>query len=356
MSLVGAAESAAAPVRIGALGTSAIANRRALPAMVASDAVELTAVAGRDEGRTKEFAGRFGCAADTYDGLLQRDDVDAVYVSVPTSLHVPWAERALRAGKHVLVEKPAGVAAAEVGDLVRLAAERGLVLRENYMFLHHPQHQRVRALVAEGRLGTPRSFHGAFCIPPLPSDDIRYDESLGGGALLDLGVYPLRAARLVLGERLAVAGATMRVRESDGLDLSGQALLTSASGVLVTVDYGFEHDYGQSYALWGSRARLSVDRPFTPPPAYQPQLVLEEQDHGERFTLPPADQLAHGIAGFARAVQTAAATAGGASADPVEADWRAAALETTELVDQVRELAVRVTADARATGDAAGEG
>ncbi|AXK37837.1 gfo/Idh/MocA family oxidoreductase [Streptomyces armeniacus] len=325
--------------------------RRALPAMAASDAVELTAVAGRDAQRTREFADRFGCAADTYDGLLQRDDIDAVYVSVPTSLHVPWAERALRAGKHVLVEKPAGISAVEVGDLVRLAEERGLVLRENFMFLHHPQHEHVRGMVADGRLGTLRSFHGSFCIPPLREGDIRYDEALGGGALLDVGVYPLRAAQLILGERLTVAGATLRVRESDGLDLSGQATLASESGVLVTVDFGFEHTYGQSYTLWGSQARLSVDRAFTAPPTYQPVLVLEEQDHGERFTLPPSDQLAHGLAGFAAAVARAARTEGGAAADPAETAWRAAALETMELVDQVRKLAVRVTGDARVTGE-----
>lgn len=347
----GTAEGQGRPLRFGALGTSAIAWRRALPSMAASDAVTLTAVAGRDEQRTREFADRFGCAADTYDGLLQRDDIDAVYVSVPTSLHVPWAERALRAGKHVLVEKPAGISAVEVGDLVRIAEERGLVLRENFMFLHHPQHEHVRGMIADGRLGTVRSFHGTFCIPPLREGDIRYDEALGGGALLDVGVYPLRAAQLVLGEPLSVAGATLRVRERDGLDLSGQALLTSASGVLVTVDFGFEHAYGQSYSVWGSQARLTVDRAFTPPPTYQPTLVLEEQNHGERFTLPPSDQLAHGLAGFAAAAGTAARTDGGATADPVEEGRRAAALETMELVDEVRKLAVRVPADARVTGE-----
>jgi dTDP-3,4-didehydro-2,6-dideoxy-alpha-D-glucose 3-reductase len=334
-----------APLRFGALGTSNIARRRALPAMAASDAVALTAVAGRDAARTAEFAGTFGCAADTYDGLLEREDVDAVYVSLPTALHVPWAERALRAGKHVLVEKPAGISASEVGGLVRLAEERGLVLRENFMFVHHPQHAQVRALVEKGRLGALRGFHSSFCIPPLAADDIRYDGALGGGALLDVGVYPLRAARVVLGEELTVAGATLRVRKSDGLDLSGQAVLTSASGVLATVDFGFEHAYGSSYALWGRQARLSVDRAFTPPPSYQPVHVLQEQDHVESFTLPACDQLARGLSGFAEAVAAAAGTDGGAASDPVEARWRADTLATAELVDAVRDHAVRVTGE-----------
>lgn len=196
--------------------------------------------------------------------LLERDDIDAVYISLPPSLHGEWAARALHAGKHVLVEKPIATTAAEARAVVTLAEDRDLVLRENFMFLHHPQHDAVAALMAEGRLGGLRSFRGAFCFPPLPTQDIRYVPGLGGGALLDAGVYPLRAAAMLLGPGLRVAGATARVRQSDGLDLSGQALLVSPSGVLASVEFGFEHAYGSSYSLWGDGAKLTVGRAFTP--------------------------------------------------------------------------------------------
>ncbi|MEU6393700.1 Gfo/Idh/MocA family oxidoreductase [Streptomyces sp. NPDC046939] len=323
---------AAEPLRLGAIGTSSIAWRRVLPTVARMPQWDLVAVAGRTAEKAARFAAHFGCAAEEdAETLLARSDIDAVYVSTPTALHRTWAERALLAGKHVLVEKPIGTDAAEARALCALAAERGLTLRENFMFLHHPQHDRVGKLVADGRLGRPASFRAAFCIPPLPDDDIRYDPRLGGGALLDVGVYPLRAAALLLGPGLEVAGATLRTRASDGLDLSGQVLLTSPSGVLAELAFGFEHTYASTYTLWGDRARLTVTRAFTPPPSHQPTLVIEEQDREERLTLPAADQLALLLAEFADAIRT------GASAGP-----HTDAVAVMELVDTVRTTARRV--------------
>ncbi|MFJ6791021.1 Gfo/Idh/MocA family protein [Streptomyces angustmyceticus] len=327
-------------VRFGALGTSSFGWRRVLPAMARCPGTELVAVAGRSPERAQRFADRFGCAASATEALLERDDIDAVYISLPPSLHGEWAARALHAGKHVLVEKPIATTAAEARAVVALAEDRDLVLRENFMFLHHPQHDAVAALIAEGRLGGLRSFRGSFCFPPLPAQDIRYVPGLGGGALLDAGVYPLRAAVLLLGPGLRVAGATTRVRDSDGLDLSGQALLVSPSGVLASIEFGFEHTYGSSYSLWGERAKLTVDRAFTPPAGHQPVLELVEQDHAEQFTLPAADQLDRSLAGFAAAV-----AAGGAAASPEEARWRQEAVATMDLVDQVRARAVPVAVE-----------
>ncbi|GGX33840.1 oxidoreductase [Streptomyces malachitofuscus] len=325
---------AARPLRLGAIGTSSIARRRVLPTVTRMPQWELVAVAGRTAKKAALFAEHFGCAAeDDAESLLARPDIDAVYVSTPSALHHAWAERALRAGKHVLVEKPIGTTAEEARSLWALAAERGLTLRENFMFLHHPQHARVRELVTGGRLGRPASFRAAFCIPPLPEDDIRYDATLGGGALLDVGVYPLRAAVLLLGPGLDVAGAALRTRARDGLDLSGQVVLVSPSGVLAELAFGFEHAYASTYTMWGDRGRLTVTRAFTPPPAHQPLLVLEEQDREERLTLPAADQLMLLLEEFAASVLTG----GEAATGP-----HAASVATMELVDAIRTTARRV--------------
>ncbi|MEU8877890.1 Gfo/Idh/MocA family oxidoreductase [Streptomyces javensis] len=328
-------------MRLGALGTSSIARRRTLPTAAHTPEVELVAIAGRSPDKTARFAEEFGCAAEAdYEALLKRPDVEAVYISTPTALHYLWAERALRAGKHVLVEKPMGVNADEARRLCALAEERALVLRENVMFLHHPQHDVAADLVRCGRIGTPSAFQASFCIPPLPADDIRYDLRLGGGALLDLGVYPLRAAALLLGPGLRVAGATLRTRASDGLDLSGQVLLVSPSGVLADLTFGFEHAYASSYAVWGDRGRLSVPRAFTPPAAHRPVLVLEEQDHEERFTLSASDQLRSCLRSFATAVH-----GGDVGSRSPEADRHQEAIASMEHLDEVRGRAMRVMVD-----------
>jgi predicted dehydrogenase len=325
------------PVRFGALGCSSIASRRALPAIAAAEGCVVRAVASRDPTRARHFADRFDCAATTYDGLLERADVDAVYLSLPAALHEPWGSRVLRAGKHLLVEKPAATCSADVARLVRLAEEADLVVRENFTFPHHSQHARVRQLLAAGRLGTLRSLSAAFCFPPVPDGDIRYSASLGGGALLDAGVYPIRLAQLLLGDDLRVAGAALRCDPVRAVDVAGQALLVSAGGVLACLQFGFEHAYGSRYSLWGSAARLHVDRAFTPPASWQPVLRLEEQDHAERYVLPAEDQFAGAVASFADAVRTRRT-----ARHRDEAAGCRQSIRTIELVEEIRQRAEKV--------------
>ena len=326
-------------VRFGILGCSSVARRRSIPALLAHPGATLAAVASRDPEKAEAVAAESGCAATGYDELLARDDVDAVYLPLPTALHVPWGLKVLAAGKHLLLEKPSATTADGARQLVRAAAERGLVLRENFTFLHHAQHGTVARLLAEGRLGRLRSFSGAFCFPPLPATDIRYDAALGGGSLLDAGVYPIRAAQLLLGDDLTVAGTSLRVDGRTGVDVAGHALLVSAAGVLADVKFGFEHTYGASYTLWGSAARLTVDRAFTPQATWQPVLRIDEQDHAEEHVLPAGDQWRDAIASF-----TAAVAAGHHAGHPAEAAGLRSMVRTVELVEDVVRRATRVAA------------
>lgn len=325
-------------LRIGALGCSSIARRRTLPALCAAETADLAAVAARSPDRAKRFAAEFGAVPMSYGELVGGSGVDAVYVSLPTALHYEWTKRALLAGKHVLCEKPLTTSAPHTAELTALAAERGLVLRENFTFPHHPQHARVRDLLDQGRLGVLRTFTASFGIPPLPAGDIRYDHRLGGGALLDVGVYPLRAARFLLGGDLSVAGAALRIDGGKGVDVAGHALLTTGGGAFASLDFGFEHSYRSRYRLWGSSASLALDRAFTPPPTWQPVLRIDEQDHAEEIRAAPADQFARAVDSFARAALSGAEPA-------VEAAWNESAEGTARLVEEIRAAAVRTTHD-----------
>src|SRR5204863_9324953 len=135
----------------------------------------------RDGDRARSVARQYGCAAvEGYEALLDRPDVDAVYLPVPTGLHAVWTARALQAGKHVLAEKPLATTREEASELGALARSRDLVLMENYMFVHHSQHRAVRDLVDGGAIGELRVFSAAFGFPPGPATDIRYRPELGG--------------------------------------------------------------------------------------------------------------------------------------------------------------------------------
>ncbi|HEU5108301.1 MAG TPA: Gfo/Idh/MocA family oxidoreductase [Micromonosporaceae bacterium] len=318
-------------LRIGVLGCADIAWRRSLPAMVVNPSVRPVAVASRDAGRAARFARRFGCAGLVgYDALLDRDDVDAVYLPLPPGLHAAWADRALGAGKHVLVEKPLAVSHPEAEALLAAARERRLVLLENVAFLHHGQHSVVRDLVRGGEVGTVRAMSSAFGFPPRPAPDIRYRRDLGGGALLDVGIYPLRAALFFLGPELEVVGSVLRMDRELGVDVSGAALLSTPDGVTAEVSFGFENSYRCEYEIWGSAGRVQVRRAFTTPPGFPPVVTVERQDaRARRLPIPPEDQFSNVFTNFARVVRSGAGLDG----------EHAGALRQAALLDVIRDRA-----------------
>ncbi|UWZ34793.1 Gfo/Idh/MocA family oxidoreductase [Dactylosporangium roseum] len=332
-------DSPAPAVRFGTLGCADIALRRTLPAMRAEESVELVAVASRAPERATKCAAAFGADAEkSYDDLLRRPDVEAVYLPLPTGLHHEWASRALAAGKHVLAEKPLATSHSEAADLAGLARAGGLVLMENLTFHRHPVHRLSRELVESGRIGELRSLHAEFAFPPLPDRDIRYRPDLGGGALLDAGVYPAKAARMFLGEDLTVVGAVARREPRYGVDIAGSALLARPDGVTAHLTFGFEHFYRCAYTLWGSTGRLEVGRAFTPPPQLAPPVRLVTGDGVEEFTGPPVDQFQLTLAAFARAVRGPRADAG-----PVDD-----ALRQAQLIDLIAKSSARALEDSHA--------
>ncbi|MUN36167.1 Gfo/Idh/MocA family protein [Actinomadura litoris] len=319
------------PVRFGVIGCADIALRRTLPAMRADAGVEVRAIASRDLAKAERSAAAhgIGAALGGYAELLERDDVDAVYIPLPAALHAEWVERALLAGKHVLVEKPFTTEGRDTARLIALARERGRLLLENMMFLHHPQHARVDGLVADGAIGEVRALAAAFTIPPKPRGDIRYRPDVGGGALVDIGVYPVAAALRFLGPRLRLVGAVLRVDRAGGAVVGGSALLSDPRGVTAQLTFGMEHSYHSGYELRGSSGRLVLERVFTPPPAYGPVVRVERQDHREEIVLPPADQFANVVGLFAAAVRE-----GGDLTS-----WHEESLRRAELLDDIRDKA-----------------
>ncbi len=327
------------PLRLGLLGCSDIAARRTLPALPRTPGRRLTAVAARDADRAAGYAERFGGKpAASYDALLDRDDVDAVYLSLPTLLHARWAERALRAGKHVLVEKPLAATGADATRLFALAGERDLVLLENFMFLHHGTHRKVTEILASGVLGAVRAVSAAFTIPPRPEGDLRLDPELGGGALLDNGVYPLRAALRFLGCDLTVAGASLRHSSRFGVDLSGAVLLTAPDGASAQVRFGMEHHYRSWYEVQGAAGTLAVEHVYTTAAGHAPVIRLASGRDVTRIPVPAEDHFEAVLRFFATAVLDRAAVSSGLRLLSAESRRQAALLDET----RARAVVVRV--------------
>ena len=195
------------PVRWGILSTARINHAVIVPARESEHAVVI-AVASRDLARAETYAREQGIERPygSYEALLADDDVEAVYVSLPNALHVPWAIRALEVGKHVLCEKPLGRNPESVEDAFDTADREGRLLMEAFMYRHHPQTQKLKALVGSGAVGELRQIRTAFTFTLDDPDDVRWRPELEGGSLLDLGCYCVNVSRLLGGEPERVYG------------------------------------------------------------------------------------------------------------------------------------------------------
>jgi dTDP-3,4-didehydro-2,6-dideoxy-alpha-D-glucose 3-reductase len=288
-------------LRVGVLGCADIALRRVLPAITAVPGMRTAVVGSRDLAKAQAAtAVHGGTAVEGYAAVLE-SDVDAVYVPLPAALRPVWVGAALRAGKHVLAEKPVAPAAERTAELFALARAQGRTLMDNVMFVHHDQHTAVAKLVADGVIGRLRSFHATFAVPARPDGDIRLNPRLGGGALLDVGVYPVRAAVRFLGEDLTVEGA---VAAGQAVDTSGSVLLRAPDDVAVHLTYGMDDAYCATYELRGTEGRIVVDRAFTPPADLEPEVTLHRRSGAERVRLPAMDQVAATVAAFADAARS----------------------------------------------------
>jgi predicted dehydrogenase len=205
------------PVRWGVLGAARIALDKVIPSMQAGELSRVVAIASRSTEKARAAAESLGIdrAYGSYQALIDDPDVEAIYNPLPNHLHVPWSIRAVRAGKHVLCEKPIGLSAREAVELRDAARQAGVLVGEAFMVRCHPQWVETRRLIDSGRIGTLQLVHGHFSYARRDATDVRSRLEYGGGALMDIGCYPITIARWMFGcEPLAAVAAVDRDPES----------------------------------------------------------------------------------------------------------------------------------------------
>jgi predicted dehydrogenase len=262
-------------LRWGLLGTARI-NRLLIPALRASSRSELYAVASRDGARARAYAVEWDIpqAFPSYEALLA-SGVDVVYIPVPNSLHVPWTLRALESGKHVLCEKPLALTGGDVDRVAAAAAAHDRVVAEGFMYRHHAQTRRVLDLLGEGAIGAPTAILGMFTYTQRRSPDVRLDPALGGGALWDVGCYPVSFSNLVAGAPPASVSGTQEIGPT-GVDEHFAGTVVYANGVVAQFQAGFRSAYQTFMRIVGTSGSLEVTRPFRP--GSIEHLVLRQDD------------------------------------------------------------------------------
>lgn len=288
-------------IRFGVLGCSSVAERRVLPALAGASNAALTHVGSRDLEKARTFARKFGAAkSGAYEDVLRDPNVDAVYLSLPAALHETWIRAALESGKHVYCEKPAFASEESAAALIRLARAKGRRVMEGFMFRHHPQHARVRELIAQGRLGRPRLFRAEYFYPRPADGDIRLDSALGGGALMDAGGYTIAAALELLGAPSSVSGTW--TRDVSGVDGMAALTLGFPGDRFALCAAGFGLQYRARYSIAGEMGSAELSRAFAVAPDQPTTIELETGMKKETISVPAADQFRLMIERFAGAL------------------------------------------------------
>ena len=273
------------PVSWGIVSTGHI-NRLVIPGAHESDLVDLVAVASRDAARAEEYAQRWGIerAYGGYEALLEDPEVEAVYISLPNSLHCEWSIRALEAGKHVLCEKPSGRRSAEVETAFDAAERSGRLLMEGFMYRHNSQTRKLQDIVRSGAIGRLRLIRAAFSFTARNPHDIRLLPELDGGALMDVGCYCVSSSRLLAGEPERVFGE--QLPGATGVDVVFVGTLSFPDGVTAQFDCGLALPERDELEAIGDDGSLFLDDPWH---CRVPVIELRRDREVERIELAPED-------------------------------------------------------------------
>ena len=255
-------------IRWGVLSTAKIGIKKVIPAMQLGKYCKFTAIASRQLEKAQAAARRLGIekAYGSYEELLADCDVDAIYLPLPNHLHVPWAIKALKAGKHVLCEKPIGLNAAEAQELLETSRKfPRLKVMEAFMYQHHPQWQWAKKRVFEGKIGELRTIQSFFSYYNSDPKNIRNKADIGGGGLMDIGCYCISLSRFIFGAEPRRVCGIMEEDPEMKVDRLTSGILEFARGTS-TFTCATQLLRYQRVNIFGTKGRIEIEIPFNAPP------------------------------------------------------------------------------------------
>ncbi len=289
--------------KIGILGAADIAYNKFLPSLQTVCGVCCVGIASNSPHKLERFVKDFSLKVyESYDAIIADDNVDCVYIPLPPAFHYEWAKKALLAGKHVFLEKPSTTSLEKTRELVSLAAERGLVIQENYMFQYHAQLKDVIDIMESGELGKIRLIRTSFGFPRRGEGDFRYIKQLGGGTMMDNGGYTIKLITRLLGNNVKLVTSNLDYEEN-GIDIFGTAQFVNEAGVMAQAAFGMDCQYQCSLEVWGSKGRLTTGRIYTAPAGLEVNACIEGGNGSRELKLSSDDHFARSIEVFVKALE-----------------------------------------------------
>jgi len=279
-------------IRWGIVSTANIGMAKVNPAMMKGEYSEVVAIASRDLPKAQAAAKQLGItkAYGSYEELLADPDIDAIYNPLPNHLHVPVSIQALEAGKHVLCEKPIALTAQEAQQLAD-AAQRfpHLKLMEAFMYRHHPQWRRAKAIVASGGIGELRTINSIFSYFLTDPTNVRNQADIGGGGLMDIGCYNISLSRFIFGSEPTKVCGLVEYDPTLNVDRLASGMMQFAGGT-ATFTCSTQLSSYQRVHIMGTTGRIEIEIPFNAPPDRPCTMWHTSGNSTETITFPVVDQ------------------------------------------------------------------
>lgn len=279
-------------VRWGILSTAKIGTEKVIPAMQRGTHSQVEAIASRQLESARAAAGQLGIvrAYGTYEELLADPDIEAIYNPLPNHLHVEWSIKALEAGKHVLCEKPIGLSSADGEQLLAVARKYPhLKVMEAFMYRHHPQWQMARRLIDEGKIGELRTIQSFFSYFNRDPQNIRNQAGIGGGALMDIGCYPISLSRFIFKEEPRRVFGVAEFDPQFEVDRITSGVLDFGTGTS-TFTCSTQLVPYQRVNLYGVDGRIEIEIPFNAPPDKPCRMWHQRGENIQEISLEICDQ------------------------------------------------------------------
>jgi len=279
-------------IRFGIIGCSSIAARTIIPTIIESKLARLEIIGSRSISKAKKFATKFKCDSfGNYWKVLENENVDAVYISLPTSLHEKWAIHAAEEGKHILCEKSVSTSFKSAAKIVSRCRKNNVRIMEGFSYKFHPQHKKVQQILKNNTLGKFFGFTSSFILPIFASTkNFRFNKKLGGGILNDVGCYIIDSSRLIMQKEPLAVTCNLHIDKKFGVDTRGSIYISFPEGKTAFGIFGYEKIFLDNYTIFGERGTINLQNSYNVRKNFQTKISIKLKKKNKIIRLKPSNQ------------------------------------------------------------------
>ena len=279
-------------IKFGIIGCSSIAQKSTIPAIVTSKNSVLEMIGSRSISKAKKFAKEFDCSKfGSYDDVLNNQNIDAVYISLPMSMHEEWSIKAAKSKKHILCEKSATLSYNSAKKIVKECKNNNVKIMENFVFKFHPQQKKILELIKKNTIGDIHTFSSKYGFNlSCSKKNFRFNKKFGGGVLNDVGCYLISASMFIFKDIPISIFCNLETNNKLNIDIRGSILLTFPKNKSALLAFGYHNYFQSTYDVWGTKGLIKVERAFNITKDMKPIISLNQNDKIKKILIPTANQ------------------------------------------------------------------